>query len=311
MSLLGDIGNGIGNVAAYGLAPVTGGASLLGKKNIRDGVGLTGSGGVLSEMSGRPQARAARDAAAVQAKSAQDANSNLMSIYQQNRSDQLPFLQIGQQNAQGLNQQVNSGAFNNPQFNYQAPQWQGGNFSFDPSQVTQDPGYKFRLQQGEDQVQQSAAARGLLHSGSTLKGINDYAQGQASSELGAAYNRQLGQYNDNRTNFNNDRSFGYNQASDQYGRLVASNQDRYNKLASLAGYGPTAATNLGNLGSNYGNAYGNNLMGAGNAQAAGIIGQANAKSNAVSQGLQFVSGLVGAGATAMSGGAGKTAAVAK
>ncbi len=310
MSVLDDIGN----VAAYGLAIPTFGASLLGKKSIADGIGLTGNGGLLSELSGSPQARAARDAAKVQSNSANSANQTLMDIYQQNRADQMPFLQLGQQNATNLSRMTNAGAFNSPQYNYQAPQWQGGNgpgqFSFDASQVLNDPGYQFRLKQGEDQVQQSAAARGLLHSGGTLKGINDYAQGQASSELGNAYNRQLGQYNANanqyqnqRTNFNNDRNFGASQAADQYSRLAASNQDRFNRLSNLAGYGPVAASSLGNLGSNYGQNYGNNLMQAGNAQASGIIGQANAKTNAVNQGLQFVSGLAGAGAKAYAGGA--------
>jgi len=45
-----------------------------------------------------------------------------------------------------------------------------------------DPGYAFRLKQGMKSLEQSAAARGGLLSGSTLRGVTDYSQGMASQE---------------------------------------------------------------------------------------------------------------------------------
>lgn len=70
----------------------------------------------------------------------------------------------------------------------------GGGLGFDPAgvDVTQDPGYRFRLQQGTDAIQRSAAARGTALSGQTLKALQDYAQGLASQEYGNAYDRALG-----------------------------------------------------------------------------------------------------------------------
>lgn len=51
------------------------------------------------------------------------------------------------------------------------------------------PGYQFRMDEGLRGVDASAAARGMLRSGATLKGEMDYAQGQASSEFSNYYNR--------------------------------------------------------------------------------------------------------------------------
>src|SRR5258708_25388143 len=45
------------------------------------------------------------------------------------------------------------------------------------AEAEQTPGYKFQLQQGENALQNSAAAQGGLLSGGTLAGLNNYAQG--------------------------------------------------------------------------------------------------------------------------------------
>ena len=51
--------------------------------------------------------------------------------------------------------------------------------NFDPNSVnvTQDPGYQFRLQQGLAGVQNSQAARGLQNSGGALKELMNYGRG--------------------------------------------------------------------------------------------------------------------------------------
>jgi hypothetical protein len=132
-----------------------------------------------------------------------------------------------------------------------------------------DPGYQFRLDQGQKALDRSAAARGSLLSGAALKDANNYAQGQASQELQAAYDR----FNTNRTN-------------------------KMNPLLSLAGSAQTASGALGAAGQNYANgagsalsqygaAVGQNLTGAGNARASGYVGTANAVGNGLSQYLNY------------------------
>lgn len=127
------------------------------------------------------------------------------------------------------------------------------NRDFTLADFQKDPGYDFRLNQGLGSVQGSAAARGSLMSGATLKALNDYGSDYASSEYGKAYDR-----------FNNDRT------------------QRFNRLATIAGIGQTATNNVGTLGANNAGMVGSNMIGAGNAAAAGQVGQANAITGGIS-----------------------------
>jgi hypothetical protein len=52
-----------------------------------------------------------------------------------------------------------------------------------------DPGYQFRLSEGERALQRSAAARGGLQGGGTLRALTRYSQGEASQEYAAAFDR--------------------------------------------------------------------------------------------------------------------------
>jgi hypothetical protein len=57
-----------------------------------------------------------------------------------------------------------------------------------------EPGYQFRLKGGADALERSAAAKGVLRTGGTLKDILDYGQNFASQEYGNVFNRALGEY---------------------------------------------------------------------------------------------------------------------
>lgn len=59
-----------------------------------------------------------------------------------------------------------------------------------------DPFYQFQLQQGLDAVQGSAAARGNLRSGATLKALTEYGQGMASQQAQQGYNRAMNRRNE-------------------------------------------------------------------------------------------------------------------
>ena len=64
---------------------------------------------------------------------------------------------------------------------------------FGMEQFQADPGYQFRMSEGIKALERSAAARGLLSSGPTLKGITQYGQNLASSEYENAFSRYLTQ----------------------------------------------------------------------------------------------------------------------
>lgn len=136
--------------------------------------------------------------------------------------------------------------------------------SFTASDFVKDPGYDFRMQEGQKALERSASARGGLLGGAAGKALSRYGQDYASNEYQNVYNR-----------FNQDRD------------------QRFNKLSSLINVGQNAAAQTGNAAQNYANSAGADIVGGGNAQAASQVAQGNAWSNALEQ---------GAGAFATNGG---------
>ena len=59
----------------------------------------------------------------------------------------------------------------------------------DPSKIQTDPGYQFVKQQGEQAINRSAAAKGMLNSGGVLAELQKYGSGLASQEYGGQVNR--------------------------------------------------------------------------------------------------------------------------
>src|SRR4030095_4406332 len=97
-------------------------------------------------------------------------------------------------------------------------------FAFQFSQ--DDPSYQFRLGEGQKALERSAAARGTLLGGGTLKAITNYGQQAASQEYQNAYARAMDAFKANQT-----------------GR-----QQRMTTLADLARLGGTSAASAGQLG---------------------------------------------------------------
>lgn len=140
-----------------------------------------------------------------------------------------------------------------------ATDYGSANTPFGMDQFNADPGYAFRMSEGMKAIERSAAARGGLLSGSTLKGVTRFGQDTASGEYQNAFNR-----------------------------YQLERQARLNPLQSIMGAGQTAANQLtgaaGQLGQGLAQSYGN----LGQAQASSYVGGANA----AMQGLQGVSGAV-------------------
>lgn len=123
---------------------------------------------------------------------------------------------------------------------------------------TASPGYQFRLQEGLRGVENSAAARGILQSGGTLKGINRYAEGMAAGDF----------------------------------------TDQFNRTASVAGGGQQVNATLGQLGAQKSAGVSDLYTQSGNARASGYIGSANAWINGIANAdkrLQTLGGIIGGG----------------
>jgi hypothetical protein len=143
---------------------------------------------------------------------------------------------------------------------------------FGMSDFQADPGYAFRMSEGMKGLERSAAARGGLLSGATLKGIQRYGQDLGSQEYQNAFNR----YQTNRA-------------------------ARLNPLQSLAGVGQTSANTIGQAGQNYASQAGGTMgqmasnvgdlmTGGAAARASGYVGGANALTGALSTGLNYYQG---------------------
>lgn len=166
---------------------------------------------------------AASKAAATQAAAAKDAQ-NLIAG---NASQALDVQKnAGQQAQQNFNPYQQSGTTALSKLNgmqpFQAP-------TAEQAQAT--PGYQFQLQQGLKSLQNSAAARGGLLTGGTSKAINDYAQGQASSNYGNTYNQALQAY---QTNFGNQYALA-NQGLNASTSLSGLQQNNANSQYSILG----------------------------------------------------------------------------
>lgn len=179
---------------------------------------------------------ASNKAAKTQAASADKASQIQQANFEQTRKDLMPYSDAGKTSLNQLMGQMGSNGYFNQNFTGQ--------------DIYSDPSYQFRLQQGQDAIQSSAAAQGGLLSGATLKALQNYGQESASQEYSNAYNR-----------FNADQT------------------NRYNRLSNLVGIGQNAAAQVGNAGAQTAQAVANNTMAGANSIAAGQVGSANAWSN--------------------------------
>lgn len=109
----------------------------------------------------------------------------------------------------------------------------------DPAAVANDPYYQFRLKEGLKARERSAAARGTLLNGGTLKALEGYSQGLASEEAGKMFDRALVGYTTNRDT--NAQNFGQGMASFQ-GNLGAFGA---NTDATLGAFNANTAATLG------------------------------------------------------------------
>jgi hypothetical protein len=118
---------------------------------------------------------------------------------------------------------------------------------FGMKQFTADPGYGFRLAEGQKALDRQAAARGGLISGGALRAAQRYGQEMGSQEYTNAFNR-----------------------------YQTERQARLNPLQSLAGMGQTSVAQLGQAGQTMATNVGNLMTGGAAANAAGQVGVANA-----------------------------------
>ena len=248
-----------GTTAAAPAASSTGGGTAAAGTGSSSGSILSGAGDFLSSdwgqvlsaglnlYGGYMQADAAEDAANIQAGAAREGIAAAGTITAPQRNiGTLSLYQLASMLGIDPRTAFPDGMPTNPLVpGMPAPGAPGAEFGaftkpFTMQDLTLDPSYQFRRDEGLNGVNNSGAARGMQLSGPTLKGIQDFGQGLASTEYGNAWNRA------------------------RTGRL-----DQYNSLANLAGMGQVASGQFSGQAQQ-------GIEGAGNAMAAGRVGSAGA-----------------------------------
>jgi len=201
-------------------------------------------------VGGLTQAASQRQAAAAQSDAAQRALDLQKSIYEQQSALNQPFYQAGVTGQNRLMDLLGLGSNTT-----------GADFGkyakdFSMSDFQADPGYAFRLAEGQKALDRQAAARGGLISGSALKAAARYGQDMGSQEYQSAFNR----YQTNRAN-------------------------QLQPLGSLQNVGQSAANQQSGALGNYGVNAGNLLTQQGTAYAAGDIGVGKTINNMIGAGV--------------------------
>jgi hypothetical protein len=132
---------------------------------------------------------------------------------------------------------------------------------FGMQQFQADPGYGFRLSEGQKALERSAAARGGLMGGATGKALTRFGQEMGSQEYQNAFNR-----------------------------YQTERQARLNPLQSLAGVGQTAAQNLAGQAGQFGSNLAETIGAGAQARASGYMGAANAITGGVGQYMNYQQG---------------------
>lgn len=220
---MGDLAKGISQAGGAMIDPlnISGYGGIPGvNSNGRNAIDLVDD--VKDGLSGQKSTDAAL---AAQREGAMLATNSINTAYNQQRNDLQPYQQAGISALSGLQNKNLLGDF------------QG------------DPGYQFRLNQGNTAINNAAAARGLGNSGATMKALTEYGQNFASNEYNNAYNREFG------------------------------------RLSTLSGLGASAAGQASNASGQYGANLSGIQTGLANANASAQIAQANRTSGLIGQGM--------------------------
>jgi len=207
--------------------------------------GMTAMAGA-SLLGGYMSSQGQKQAAETQAGAADRSAALQKQMFDQQMAGQEPFRQAGLTGQNRLMELLGLGG------NAGAAGYGKYGRDFAMSDYQADPGYAFRLGEGQQALERSAAARGGLISGGALKAATRYGQDMGSQEYQNAFNR----YQTNRSN-------------------------QLQPLGNLMSMGQSAASNQGTAAGNYGTNAGQAYMAAGQAIGAGQLGFGNTINNAL------------------------------
>jgi len=209
---------------------------------------MIGAGGAL--LGGVIASSGARSAASTQADAANRAADLQKEMFDKQMAGQEPYRQAGLTGQNRLMELLGLGGDTG------AAGYGKYGRDFGMADYQADPGYAFRLSEGQKALDRQAAARGGLISGGALKAATRYGGEMGSQEYENAYRR----YQTNRLN-------------------------QLQPLGNLMSMGQSAASNQGSAAGQYGANAGNAYMAAGNAIGSGQLGAANTLAGGIQTGV--------------------------
>lgn len=144
----------------------------------------------------------------------------------------------------------------------------GADFKFDATDLENEAGYKFGLDQGMKGIDRAQASRGNFLSGAAMKESTRYAQDYAGTKANDAYTRQAGTWSMNKSAFDTNKNSIYNFLTGQstLGQNAAAKVGASNQQAAQGGSNAILAA---------GNASSAATIAGGNAIASGLNGAVN------------------------------------
>lgn len=228
--------------------------------------GVAGAGASIAGASA--QAGAAKSAAQLQYEEQQSSLAEQRREFGIQQGNEAPFLEAGQASARQLEADLAPGGS-------LTKQWDQPFVAPTAATEQNDPGYQFRLQQGQQALENSAAARGGVLSTGTAKDLTKFGQDYASNEYSNVYARAVQQYQQAYNIFQQGQANTFNRLSATAGGgQVAAGQ--------LGQEGQAAASNIGNINMTAGAQIGQSYNNAAAATASGYAGAANAFGGGVS-----------------------------
>jgi len=197
--LFGGLGSSAGSTLAGGIGPTQGsGLSGLLTRGISGNMNMLGGSGVTSLLGGGSSGSSGLSTISSLMGGGSGGGflnplTSLLSGGQQYQAQgkEKDELMQGQAQAMGaINPYLESGGTANTALTQKLQSGELGG-TFNPGDLTEDPGYKFRLQQGEQALGRRQSAGGNYFSGRALKEAQDYGQGIADQTYNEAHNRWL------------------------------------------------------------------------------------------------------------------------
>jgi len=216
------------------------------------------------------QSEAAKSAAELEAQTAREYLDWEKEMWNQVQEMYAPYQEAGESALASLSAKLGlSGDPTSSDYGSLLKSYSGGDFVAPTlEEAANEPGYKFAVQQGQQAIERSAAAKGGVLSGGTAKALERYGQEMGELNYENAYNRK---FNEWQTAFNKSQV----EQSNVYNRLMGLTSTGQETTQQLASSGLSTTANMANIATTSASNQADALQDAAAARASGYASSGN------------------------------------